>query len=385
MIFHYQLVVLGKTNDFIEEIIFILKQRFAELEIDEKLIKIVDSTNYKDSFLFSEPAYCIYFGHSDDNNVDGIEKEDEILTDLINHAVPVLPIVSDVRVVNQELPTILHKINAISLDKKDDCEILVSRILEGFSLLRNERKIFISYKRAESSDVALQLYEKLERHGFDVFLDTHSIQPAENFQEELFHRMADCDVILMLNTKEFFTSKWTTEEFDKANSMSIGIVQLIWPEVGVPSNAKLFIPLQLRKSYFSGKKLVSGYLDIIVNRIESIRARSLAARRTNISVELIKAINENHVTFVLHTNGMMLLENFKEQKAILVIPSIGVPNSRCINEARKLIENYNCSEVYIIYDHTFIRDRWLEYLDWLNAYLPVKTIKISEVSEWLKY
>ena len=52
------------------------------------------------------------------------------------------------------------------------------------------------------------MYEALESHHFDVFLDTHSIEKGEPFQEELWHRMTDCDVILLLNTPDFLESHW---------------------------------------------------------------------------------------------------------------------------------------------------------------------------------
>lgn len=270
MKFHYQLIVLGNKSGFINGIISLLYTRITELEIDKKFVKIIDASSFRDSVHFNEPCYCLYFGGNNEYCQDEL-----FLCKLINNAVPILPIVSKLDLVSIELPDVLQKINAINLCKKEECENIVSKILEGFSLLRKERKIFISYRRAESSSVALQLYENFERHGFDVFLDTHSVQPTEMFQEELFQCMADCDVVLMLNTKDFFSSQWTKEEFDKANSMSIGIVQLIWPDVPIANNAKLFVPFQLRKSYFSGKKLKLKYIDKVVNYIESIRARDV--------------------------------------------------------------------------------------------------------------
>lgn len=46
---------------------------------------------------------------------------------------------------------------------------IVNIALESFELLNNTRKIFISYKRNESTSVAIQLFEALEAHNFDVF------------------------------------------------------------------------------------------------------------------------------------------------------------------------------------------------------------------------
>ena len=60
--------------------------------------------------------------------------------------------------------------------------------------------------------------EALERNNFDVFLDTHSIKQGEPFQEELWHRMTDCDVIVLLNTKGFLERKWCKKEIAEANA-----------------------------------------------------------------------------------------------------------------------------------------------------------------------
>src|SRR5690606_38654447 len=105
---------------------------------------------------------------------------------------------------------------------------------------------FISYKRSESSIVAIQLYELLEKNNFDVFLDTHSVDKGEDFQEELWHRMTDSDVILMLNTDGFLKSEWCNKEMEKAHIKRIGIVHLIWPECTFEDFAYLSESIQLK-------------------------------------------------------------------------------------------------------------------------------------------
>ena len=377
----YQLIILGNKNSFSDELITLLLKGGNELGLSENNFRIIYADNFQE-LKRNEPAYCIYFG-----DVSVREENCDKLKFLQNEAIPILPIVNDLKAVNEILPDILHKINTMEVKNEDYCPQIVARILEGFSLLRKTRKIFISYKRDESSSVALQLFEILERHGFDVFLDTHSVPPAEDFQEELFHRMTDCDVVLMLYTKNFFSSKWTTEEFEKANSMSIGITQLVWPTVEINDKAKLFIPLNLEIPDFCDEdcsKLNDSKLRQIVNAIESIRARSLAARRSNILTEFVKTLRMMNIIFVQQENDLIVLENFKGKKKVLVIPTVGVPQSINYNISREYIESSDFSDVYLLYDHTYIKNKWLNYLTWLDKHLPVKTIKISEVENWLK-
>lgn len=51
------------------------------------------------------------------------------------------------------------------------------------------------------------------------------------------------------------------------------------------------------------------------------------------------------------------------------------------NNAEELIlrikqEKPKC--IYLLYDHVNIRDKWLRHLEWLNQYLPVQSLKLSE-------
>jgi hypothetical protein len=98
----------------------------------------------------------------------------------------------------------LRGINGMEL-KADDPQLerLAGVLLEGLGLVRKSRRLFISYKRSETQGVAIQLYEALDHGGFGVFLDTLSIRPGEPFQEVLWHRLADTDVIVLLDSPGF--------------------------------------------------------------------------------------------------------------------------------------------------------------------------------------
>ena len=377
--YHYQLVIFKNKNYFTNKVLRLFHKRIKELGIKKNLINIISGNKVK-NLNFNEPAYCLYFGC--DKN-----KETKELQDIINNDILILPIVSDLNKAQNELPKSLHKINAIELNKKQDCEKIVSCILEGFRLLRKTRRVFISYKRDESSAVALQLFEELEKNGFDVFLDTHSIRPAYNFQDELFHRMADCDIIMMLHTQKFFESKWTKEEFEKANSMSIGIVQIVWPKVEINKSAELFIPYKLKVKDFNCRdlknKLVKSIINDIISIAESIRVRSLASRQTNIVGEFAKEAQSNDIEYTIQPNNTIILKYSASSCNKLIIPTVGIPQSDTYNYSRDFIKN-NIKEIFILYDHRNIREKWIEYLNWLDIHLPIKTKKITEVSKWIK-
>jgi hypothetical protein len=95
-------------------------------------------------------------------------------------------------------------------------EALAAALLECVGLLRPQRRVFISYRRVESANAALQLHEALGSRGFDVFLDTYDVRPAEDFQAIVWHRLCDSDVMVMLDTPGYFGSRWTAAEIGRA-------------------------------------------------------------------------------------------------------------------------------------------------------------------------
>jgi len=95
---------------------------------------------------------------------------------------------------------------------------------------RRERKIFISYKRSDSQVVANQLYEALTRRQYLCFLDDISIEKGADFQNELKWWLNDADVLLVLLSPNFPASEWCMEEITFAQSRSVGLVAVDWPD-----------------------------------------------------------------------------------------------------------------------------------------------------------
>ena len=97
--------------------------------------------------------------------------------------VPIVPVVEKGKSVTAAVPHEIAHTNACLIDAGDDTlEALASVTLEVLGLLHRQRRIFISYRRTDSREAALQLFDELSSRGFDVFLATHDIRPAEAFQ-----------------------------------------------------------------------------------------------------------------------------------------------------------------------------------------------------------
>lgn len=376
MKYKYQLIFLGDNQELFNKIKIELMNKFDELKLIRDILKIITIENISE-YKGAEPAYVIYSGNKD--NLD--ERTKEVLKHQKLYGNIILPIF--IKSFSSEIPDLLSNQNGLKYD--NSILKICNLILEGFELLRKNRKIFISYKRSESSNIAIQLYELLERNNFDVFLDTHSVDKGVEFQEELWHRMTDCDVILMLNTKGFLKSEWCNKELEKAHIKRIGIVHLIWPDCDFEDFAYLAHSMKLNNNDFDKPifsdltkgRLKQSVVTDIINLVEGVRARNLASRQDALITEFSQAAHNNNVEVNLQYSRYMTHE-LNNGKKIVYIPTVGIPQSINCHNSKKLISKMERDEIdsiHLIYDDMSIRDYWLEHLDWLNEYLDVQTIK----------
>ena len=386
--YKYQLILLGTLDELSKKVIALFLQKINELKLSEKSFSFITESNFYKDYTGNQPAFTVYFGdkNGDFQNLD-------ILQRLIKDGTMILPVFYEEESFKKHIPCNIHGQNGLLYNDGDENKI-VSLAMESFELLRSSRKVFVSYKRNESSSVAIQLYEALEKNNFDVFLDTHSIKKGEPFQDELWHRMTDCDVIVLLNTKDFLDSKWCKEEIAEANAKQIGVVQLIWPDHSLESSAEICFPIQLNKEDFEdeiysdkGKsKLRMEFIQKLVQIVESVRARNLAARQDNLITEFTNSARKFGKTVCLQPQRF-ITEEIGENKRRLFIPTVGIPQSINCNQSYELknqITEYDVDAIYLIYDDLRIRNKWLKHLDWLNNYLEVKTIKKQSFEQWLQ-
>ncbi len=384
----YQLIVLGKDFGIQEAIISSLEDKVKEIGIDISHFKIINNKNFEE-YTDASPSFCIYLGR----NEEGSQFADvELLKEIVVDASLVLPIVQgSLKDFNQCVPNIISTYNGLAVSEKDKdvkVEKIANNILEAFSLLRKNRRVFISYKRDESTSIAIQLFEALERNGFDVFLDTHSIRPSEPFQDELWHRMADSDVVVLLNTSNFLGSMWTTQELAMANKLLLGMIVISWPDHSIEDHrdAEISLPMQLKANDFNnkGKQLDDNVVDIIIGNVESIRARTLAARRDNLISNFMKMAK--YEGYKPQLDSYKIISMTKSNEEIVLVPAVGIPNSLNYESSSIFIEEIRKEKykhVYILFDETCIRDYWLKHLKWLDSSLAVETLSILRVQKWL--
>lgn len=390
MKYKYQLIILGSDTPISQTLLALITKRIKELNLPADSLKIIDRNNFENEYLGNQPSFVFYFG-----DVSGNFKDTDIASKLLKDGSMILPIYFTDDSFSKEIPKILENQNGIQYKNIEEDRI-VNIALESFELLRSTRKVFISYKRNESTSVAIQLFEALESHNFDVFLDTHSVGKGQPFQDELWHRMTDCDVIVLLNTPDFLNSHWCKEEFAEAGAKQIGIVQLVWPNhnVKMDDTSHISYPKQLVKENFENdvfdnkdtSKLKSNMVEEIIKEVESVRARNLAARQDSLITDF-RNIADRLGKKVVVQPERFLTEDLPTGLRRIFIPTIGIPQSNSCQTAE--IKNEMSSgkvSIRLIYDDLRIREKWINHLDWLNKNLniDIKTLKKQEFESWLQ-
>ena len=155
--FKYQLILLGTLNDLSERLIVLFYTKVSELKLQKEAFSIITETTFKTDYTGNQPAFVIYFG-----DVDGKFKNLDIIQRLMKDGTMILPVFFEEFCFEKQIPEIIRGQNGLLYDKSKDDKI-VNLALESFELLRSLRKVFVSYRRDESSSVAIQLYEALER------------------------------------------------------------------------------------------------------------------------------------------------------------------------------------------------------------------------------
>lgn len=312
--------------------------------------------------------------------------------------ISILPLVEDLQDYPKSVPSVLRPINGMQIDKADSqMDAAVSRILEMLRLQRDQRRLFISYRRTESREVALQLYHVLQERRFDVFLDTHGVQTGDRFQDELGQRLLDADVMIFLDTTGALASEWIRHEIEIANALAIGVLQVVFPRPPAPAGgldrarfSELCEPFELAGRHFLGRdfgrdgreRLAPDVLTSIALRVEGLRARSMAARQSRLTARLLAALEDlpagRQTPYQVEPGRHITIQ--RRTGPCRVFPRIGVVDSRSLHRAEMDAEKL---PVAVLYDPTGLRPDSQAHLDWLCRYAGIVPISLLETERWV--
>ena len=372
----YQVGLLGKVTP---AIVARVTRSFEELAVPLGLAGQIGVTHAKDHY---DPkndfaSVALYFGGL------GLHPDEDGLKKLMHDGTPVLPVVPDLKQFSKMVPPCLHAINGLELDSTDDTYARpVAMAMEVLGLLPRQRRLFVSYRRDEATEAALQLFEHLSGLQFDVFLDTHGVPPGEDFQEVLWHRLSDADVLVMLDTQQYFESRWTTQEFGRALAKSLVPLRLGWPGVIPAPRSLAGESLQFSTADFKpgGKRLTKSALVRAGLAIERARSRGIAVRSAEMNGAVIRAARQINGKFLaLGPKRTIVIELFSGHK-VLIYPSVGVPTAEHLHEASLL--NSSGDSRAVVFDDIGVGRKWQDHLEWLGGQITTARFLRKARAAW---
>ncbi|HGK4598923.1 TPA: toll/interleukin-1 receptor domain-containing protein [Yersinia enterocolitica] len=381
----YQVIVLGAVNGHDNRLRHNIDLALEGLGIPTSVIKYLSAHSASTRCLKS-PTMAVYFGSL--ANTD----DTALVAELIDDSIVIAPVVSDLSQVAVEIPPQLRHVNAIVLGTDDEgIARLVTLVLETFHLLRRERRLFISYKRTGSQPLADRLYDALDARGFDVFIDVRSVPPAADFQSQLWHRMSDSDVVVLIDTPGFREGRWTAEELARANATNIQILHLLWPGQKEDPASSFSHFMKLRRRDFvgfipmRGRWATKGLVKRICDEVERLRAPAIAARHRYLVDNFCDAARDEGLYPSVQIEGWISLK-VNSKRVLAIVPAVGIPTSDRINEVFEAITDHadETREIWVIYDNRGILKTWLSHLDWLDSYLPIRAVQMSKAAQLLQ-
>jgi hypothetical protein len=307
----------------------------------------------------------------------GAGVSDAGLSAILRAGISVLPIASSAESVKTEIPSQLQSLNCM-IYGSDGPQRIAMALLECVGLLPRQRRIFLSYRRGEARGAALQLFDVLSSRLFDVFLDTHGIAPAEDFQTILWHRLCDSDVLVMLDTDTYFDSRWTSAEFGRALAKGISVLRIGWPSVR-PSARTLTasqIDLTHDEVDIDSGRIADEVIDRICTQLEIVRSQSHAIRGRNLISKIQNGVEciQGQVTGVGLHNAIHV--TLPDGRKVVVYPTVGIPTSVHLNQALDAAPDHS---VAVAYDHVGLHQKWARHLDWLGE--NIKTVRWIKADE----
>lgn len=351
----YQIVLLGTPfyDDELQE----------KLKVDE-YVRIVDKADVNRLY----PCIYLYFGKTegDKANTTGLD-----LNDLSTQG-KLLTIVQHPDHVPECIPDEACSINAFVLDRSTEIERLKNLILKYFNRLDSNKKVFISYRRKECSGLADQLFSALSRKGYKPFLDSYVIEPMEQFQNVLMHKLSDSEIFIFLNSPTYLKSKWCKKEIKLARKHNIGVLQIDFNGAGKVHDLVNKKVLSISQSADEKRLYSNGVLQWILWNVENLRALSFEYRRASICNSIFLK-NQGKDLFL--QDGIII--NRTDGEAY--VPYNYIPSSESLHDAGKSVDIIDSTlRKFLCYNGEKCMGRKREHLEWLNSCLPVKAVDIND-------
>lgn len=339
------------------------------------------------------PLVAVYFGGPNTRAVD--EKTAQVLVD---EDVAILPLVTRTDEFQAQVPACLHRINGMALDANDPELVRVAQwVMTALGLVRERRFSFISYYRQEATRFALQLHQEMDARGWTSFLDTHSLAAGLEFQAELWDRMNDADLLILLDSPSALSRQYVRQEIERADQLGMGVLQVVWPDHKPDRVTDLATKFLLKSDDFrpgspqrrGGLLLRKHVLGRLLAEAERLRARSLAARRDRLVRTFIARARDAGLTVAVSEPDRLDVAGRNGNYA--VVPVVGhVDSTLAFRAERRLAATHAGAKLVkpprpvLLYDDIGLLQERVEHIVWLDGHLPVKCVPSQGANSWAK-
>lgn len=372
MTFLYELAVLGAPADAqVSELEKLVSQAVLQfgLRLGQEVAWMVKPEEFNPEQ--QRASAVAFFGGRDAPQAN--------LRSLLRKSIPIVPVVSDIAAVRDEIPPELRPLNCLDY-RQGGAQRVASALLECAGLLPRQRRVFVSYRRDGARQAALQLFDALSSRFFDVFLDTHGIAPAEDFQSILWHRLCDSDVLVMLDTRTYFESRWTSAEFGRALAKGISVFRIGWPDCVASARVATASRVDLAAAEVDQGtgRLTDEAIARICLQLEAVRSKSYAVRNLNLVSRLRNDIERIGGTVDGVGPDKAIYVRLADGRDVVVYPAVGVPTSAALHDASR---NAPDRSVAVIYDPVGLNPGWLTHLEWLGSHVrTARWVKSTEAA-----
>lgn len=358
----YQIVLLG-SRFFDDDLKNELKRYSEKLHFFD--LDVIEYMSDIDKIDENYPFLILYYGqNSEDAKV--------IFPDIIDKYVKygrVLPILKDNNDFNNVMPDAFSEINALELPDKNNIAKLSNYILSYFGFVNYNRKVFISYKRSDTTFWAVKLYDALIKSGFIPFLDIWDINCGANFQERLRNKLSDSEIFLFLNSPNYNDSDYTKEELNIASQLGVGIVQLKFNKCEIFEEAEISSTIEMGdcSDYEKEDAKVNDKIREIILLVERYRAEAFEQKRRFLLDEMYK-----------HCHDIKYKETYYYTGETAIFPFTKIPVSYDIEDIEER-DLEGIEEKRIIYNGLYYENKTKRHLKWLDS--KCKNVFLKDIED----
>jgi hypothetical protein len=379
----YGLLILGRDTtwaDDVWEAVEVRAEAVLQAPVLERLERLPPVTERR-------PVVVLYLG---DMAAAADATIQEVLDEARMQAFGVLPVVHGLTHARRDVPELLHRLNAMSWD--EDKDRVVEAVLIQLGIAERERKLFLSYRRQETSALALQLRRELADRSYDVFLDRFSVPPGEDFQRRLDIELADKAFVLLLESEAATGSPWVEHEVTYALSHRLAMLALTLPDAQPGAR---FVAIDdafrtvLEDEDLTGRtgdvdrQLTPAALAEILREVELRHASQMRARRRNLLGSVEEWLDRDGRAYRPVADwALASIDHRGTEQVWLITPRAPVPaDLREVDLLRRRIGDR--SQGVVIHETPVLDPSHQALIDWITDHRPLDTTHLQAVPDLL--